>query len=266
MIRIQKSKSIPAILNGAKSRGAKATEQLCNAADSGVVDHRFLKTIYAHKQVKQVAIEDQFGKCLFCESKITATQHGDVEHFRPKGGVQQSRDERLITPGYYWLAYEWSNLTFCCQICNQTHKKNLFPLLNPKSRATHHDHDLNREKPMLVNPINEDPGLSIGFRDEVAYGKDENGRGSATIETVGLNRPNLCEMRRELLSKYRDAWSVLLKAEKLAQQSSVLVPPELIFQRKKLEQWGTAPHEFSQMIQTAGIEIGASLPAGSTTK
>lgn len=51
-----------------------------------------------------------------------------VEHFRPKGGWRQSPGQPIEQPGYYWLAYEWSNLFLACGPCNSRHKRNLFPL------------------------------------------------------------------------------------------------------------------------------------------
>ena len=75
--------------------------------------------------------------------------YGDVEHYRPKAGYRQDAEDPLGRPGYYWLAYEWSNLLFCCQICNQRFKRNLFPLVDPARRAeTHHD-DLSSEQPLF---------------------------------------------------------------------------------------------------------------------
>ncbi len=87
----------------------------------------------------------QHDKCAFCESKVSAIAYGDVEHFRPKAGYQQSHDDDLQRPGYYWLAYEWSNLFFSCSICNQQGKRNVFPLANPRRRATCHRDDIGLE-------------------------------------------------------------------------------------------------------------------------
>jgi uncharacterized protein (TIGR02646 family) len=59
--------------------------------------------------------KDVAGKCAYCESPCDVVAHGDVEHFRPK-----SR--------YWWLAYCFENHLFSCQICNQTHKGDQFPI------------------------------------------------------------------------------------------------------------------------------------------
>ena len=60
-------------------------------------------------------LKAQHDKCCFCESKVTQVAYGDVEHYRPKAGYRQEHGAPLGRPGYYLLAYEWSNLMFCCQ-------------------------------------------------------------------------------------------------------------------------------------------------------
>lgn len=55
------------------------------------------------------------GKCAYCESPTDTVAHGDVEHFRPKSK-------------YWWLAYCYDNYLYACQICNQVHKGDEFPV------------------------------------------------------------------------------------------------------------------------------------------
>lgn len=95
--------------------------------------------------------------------------------------------------------YVWTNLLFACQICNQQGKKNLFPLVDPAGRATSHHDDIEAEEPLLIDPAIDDPQDHIGFREEVAFGRLRRIRGKATIEVLGLNRPALCEARRDHL-------------------------------------------------------------------
>ncbi len=77
-----------------------------------------MSSVYGHRAVRSALAACQFGKCCFCESKIQHVMSGEVEHFRPKGGVRQRRSDPLDRPGYYWLAYDWSNLLLSCQSCN----------------------------------------------------------------------------------------------------------------------------------------------------
>lgn len=54
----------------------------------------------------QLSVEAH-GKCAFCESPTTATNYGDVEHYRPK-----SR--------FGWFAYCYENFLLSCTLCNGT--------------------------------------------------------------------------------------------------------------------------------------------------
>lgn len=159
--------------------------------------------IYADKSVKKALIESQHDKCAFCESKITHISYGDVEHFRPKAAYRQKANDPLTTPGYYWLAYEWDNLFLACQLCNQRHKKNLFPLANPAERATSHRHNAEQEHPLFIDPALDDPEEYISFRRELPYAINDNSRGFVTIVSLGLERTELSEVRYDRYEKLR---------------------------------------------------------------
>jgi uncharacterized protein (TIGR02646 family) len=122
----------------------------------------FDSSIYGAKSVKNALIRAQQGKCAFCESQVRHIAHGDVEHYRPKGGVRQSEADPLDQPGYFRLAYGWENLFFACQLCSQSFKKNLFPLVDPTRRARSHLDDLAAEQPMVIHPADEEPSAFIG--------------------------------------------------------------------------------------------------------
>jgi hypothetical protein len=183
---------------------------------SGAKTFEFDASIYGHPSVKDALRKAQHDKCCFCESKVTHIAYGDVEHFRPKAGIRQTPDEPLGRPGYFWLAYEWTNLYFCCQLCNQRFKRNLFPLGDPKARALSPRDDVAREHPLFLDPGAVDPGLHIGFREEIAYPIGGSPCGAATIESLGLNREELVELRR-------DAY----QAMRLLKEARVLLATEL---------------------------------------
>ncbi|MFH1220205.1 MAG: hypothetical protein V1694_07100 [Candidatus Eisenbacteria bacterium] len=199
MIRINKPETGPPILSDPAKRGPKETAKIKGLYDAGQRDFTFDSGIYGTASVKNKLITVQRQKCSFCESRITHVSYGDVEHFRPKGGAQQTVDDPMSTPGYYWLAYDWGNLFLSCQICNQRFKKNLFPLADPTRRARSHHDDLALEAPLFIHPAFDDPLDFIGFRDEYAYAVDDNPRGEATWKNLGLNRDELVEMRRDSL-------------------------------------------------------------------
>jgi hypothetical protein len=100
--------------------------------------------------------------------------------------------KKLTYPGYYWLAYDWNNLLFSCQRCNEEFKKNHFPLDVELTRKEYHNHPntITLEDRLLINPILEDPSRYFEFKDEVPVPKNNNKKGNKTIEIYGLERLN----------------------------------------------------------------------------
>ena len=202
MIRINKPKQVPdkLLTEGKKKRRSHCLSYNRNSQDyqSGKKKFSFSKNIYAHPSVKKCLIEEtQHGKCCFCERKVG--NDGDVEHFRPKQAYRQEKGKPLQRPGYYWLAYEWDNLYLACTACNQRHKENLFPLINPEERATSHHDNIKKEKQIFIDPGKEDPETFIEFRGEFPVGFDEEGRGHNTIKSLALDRHSLNERRKDKL-------------------------------------------------------------------
>jgi uncharacterized protein (TIGR02646 family) len=199
MIRVTKPKACPAILKskGKKKRRAHSAAFSRSISDyiSGDKTFDFDREIYGHRSVKEALIKAQHDKCFLCESKITHIDYGDVEHFRPKAGYSQSRSDTLHRPGYYWLAYEWSNLFLSCALCNQRFKANFFPLSNPGARAESHKDNVDDEDALFIDPSCDDPEQYISFRKEVPFPIDDNPKGEATITYSGLNRQKLNEKR-----------------------------------------------------------------------
>jgi uncharacterized protein (TIGR02646 family) len=191
LIRITKPATVPAKLKveGKKQRRAhgQAFTKNPTAYQTGTQKFDFADNIYAHSTVKEALIVAQHKKCCFCERIIA--NDGDVEHFRPKKAYRQKAGEKLQYPGYYWLAYEWDNLYLSCAPCNQRHKKNLFPLIDPHSRAKDHHHKISQEQPLLIDPGMEDPEDFIEFHGEMLSPANNNARAKATITMLKLNDP-----------------------------------------------------------------------------
>ncbi|MBW8688114.1 HNH endonuclease family protein [Chitinophaga rhizophila] len=199
---------VPAIL---QQRGREATDALLERHNNGERNFAskvdFDSKIYGHHTVKNALRDAQSHKCCFCESRISHISHGDVEHYRPKTAwVQDS--EPFNRPGYYWLAYDWDNLLLSCQLCNERHKKNYFPLQTPSNRALSHQSNISLEEPLFIHPVLEDPARFITFREEVTVAINGNDRGTVTIERLGLTRPALNESRREILALIRTVYDM----------------------------------------------------------
>jgi len=127
------------------------------------------------KSAKKALSRESKGKCAYCETPAGASAHCDVEHFRPKSK-------------YWWLTLCYDNYVFACQICNQMHKKDYFPIsgvrlvapalvanatpaqlqalaaamsLEPMANAAAiqaWEQALNTELPDLPDPYHDDPG------------------------------------------------------------------------------------------------------------
>lgn len=200
MVRIDKSSvSVPAIL---VASGLVETTSIITAYNNGLQDFDFRSAIYGHKSVKTILKKIQSKKCCFCESKVPHIAHGDVEHFRPKGGVQKEGSISLTKPGYYWLAYNFSNLFFSCQICNQKYKQNFFPLKDESKRAESHLEDYRLEENLILHPEFDNPEDHLTFERDVIKPKNNSIKGEATIKYTGLDRDDLEEQRREYLAVF----------------------------------------------------------------
>ncbi len=119
MIRLQRNRAASAI--PIKYRGPKLVQQeqrLIDMAkqvnDGQLAAFKFDDAFW--KNAKPQLIKESSGKCAYCEAPTNTVAHGDVEHFRPKSV-------------YWWLAYCYDNYLYACQICNQTHKGNKFPVV-----------------------------------------------------------------------------------------------------------------------------------------
>lgn len=213
MIKIVKPQSIPPILH---NKGMQKSQELCisftqNSNDyiNGSRQFDFDNKIYGAKSVKNLLQKAQYCKCAFCETDIGSGSYGDIEHFRPKRGYQQSSRSKFQRPGYYWLVYDWDNLLLSCSVCNQSFKKNLFPLADHRRRARTHRDDINIEDPIFINPTKEDPANYISFNKEIAFSINNNKKGKETIKGFGLNRPKLTTARRKYYEKLKLSYELL---------------------------------------------------------
>lgn len=156
------------------------------------------------------------GKCAYCETYLLVNQSPDIDHYRPKQGVADERGKPVLVDygtgeaeehrGYYWLAYDWKNLLPSCEKCNRASlikeeiigKYTRFPVSGP--HALHED-EIASEKPLLINPLVDDPDdfIRVNTENGLLEGKDgDGGRGETTIRILGLNtREQLHERRKK---------------------------------------------------------------------
>lgn len=245
MIRIQRPAQVPSPL---RVDGVRLRDEHISSHHGGATSFSFDRNVYGHQEVKAALRTAQYDKCAFCESKVTHVSFGDVEHFRPKAAFRGQPAAPLISPGYFWLAYDWTNLLFACEQCNRRHKGNAFPLADEAKRARTPADDVGSEAPLFIDPSTEDPTAHIAFRQEVAYAIGGDPRGEATLQALGLNRPELEERRRERLSTTR----VLRKAAKVLRRKRDKASKTALQQIEALLAVRVASHsEFAAMERCA---------------
>lgn len=167
-----------------------------NGYSSGVSTFTFTAA-YKSDEVKQALITCQNNKCCFSEAKFTG-DYPDVEHFRPKGRVDEYYSDNRLYPGYYWLAYKWENLFLSKTRPNTSQKRNFFPLYTEGNRNRNHL-GTNIEEPILIDPGLENPRDFIKFHNDEPVGVDHNGRGKFNIDFFDLRHSEFEEARRTKL-------------------------------------------------------------------
>ncbi|WP_143393614.1 hypothetical protein [Fimbriiglobus ruber] len=161
-------------------------------------------------EIKDVYIDLQHSKCGFCEKPLEGRIEQDVEHFRPKAGVDPWEPPPDLVaaglplsqpadggkePGYAFLAFDPLNYVAACKNCNTIFKGNLFPIAGArKSRAKKPPANVH-ELPYLIYPIGDrdKPEDLISFygavpRPAVASGHDRF-RALVTIAVFKLDDP-----------------------------------------------------------------------------
>ena len=157
----------------------------------GFASSAFDSALYASDDIKDALITTHEGRCAYCESYLRHVSHGDVEHFRPKAGCAEHSQEGLNRDAYFWLAYEPTNLLLACQICNEVHKGNLFPVLGDRLQPG--TFDVTQEKQVLIDPYREDPREFIRFNPLTGKAYDFKLLSAALLDMGKANTPQEAE-------------------------------------------------------------------------
>jgi uncharacterized protein (TIGR02646 family) len=213
----------------------------------------FLGPLYKAQQ--QAYFEAFRGKCAYCETLFIVDQHGDIDHFRPKGRVSDAGHQiiRLPSghphPGYFWLAYDWTNLLPACVKCNQRSrgpdgriygKLDRFPVIG--AHVSDPDVDIDTlERPLLLHPLKDDPADHLRMDIGTGLLSWRSERGRATIEILGLNRERLPEMRR---TTYENVLARIAELRKAVDDGDT---PTIRRDLRHLQEQtnGTAPYSFA---------------------
>lgn len=75
----------------------------------------FVESDYSKAEVKSALQNMQYGKCCYCERKLThlASTEREVDHYKPKSEFKDENENIL-----WHLANKWENLLYACSSCN----------------------------------------------------------------------------------------------------------------------------------------------------
>jgi uncharacterized protein (TIGR02646 family) len=202
MIKVHKNlDDIPLTLN---ERKTEKRRDIC------IKDEKYHQKKEFHQRFKQKDIKESLkniykNKCAFCEQEITECVDNNledcsstVEHYRPKSI-------------YYWLAYSWDNLLWCCHRCNQN-KDNKFEILNTQVDFEESFKDnihissilyQDIEKPLMIHPEIESVLIQLSFENGIISSNDN--RVNYTIATCQLDRADLNEKRLKIIEKFKNS-------------------------------------------------------------
>jgi hypothetical protein len=208
---------IEAAVPGWLQRAEQRTEEFVKAG-------KYEEASSIWSEVKAVYVDIQCDKCIYCERQLASPELGgtiehDLEHFRPKNGVQQWPTAEMAqtrnidfdfplghaySSGYYWLAYHSLNYSAACKKCNTPLKLNFFPIAG---RRGSDPRGLQSEKPYLIYPLgdwDDDPEDLIGFVGIVPVPKKTRGFGRQRAEvTIKFFELNAEDAGREELGRER---------------------------------------------------------------
>ena len=174
MIKLNK-KAIPQVIIDHGSTWTKIwVDHVYNATEISGAD----KSRYRHREIKSSILEETFEKCAYCESKVTHTYPGDIEHIFPK----RKRPDLFVT---------WSNLTLGCRVCNA--RKG----------------DYYNEAEPLINPYIDDPEEFLSFHGALVFHSPGSIKGESTLLLLDLSRTALIERRTERINSIKhliDRW------------------------------------------------------------
>lgn len=171
MIKIDKG-PCPTVLSESAKDWTTLLERMISEGQPAADIEAFRRPKYGHKSIKEAVKAESHGKCAYCESKPLHVSSGQIDHVVPKSVAPQ-------------LSFEWSNLIFCCEKCNQF-------------KSNHEG---------FIDPVVHDPEACLQWAGPMVFPVTDAASGAVneeakfTVSTIRLNRAELLEQRKEALDK-----------------------------------------------------------------
>jgi hypothetical protein len=188
------------------------------AACNGPAERIAYIKAHAHvwRALKKELVEKYGSRCWFTDAEETVAQL-DVEHFRPKAKALD--EDETEHEGYWWLAFELSNLRLAGQIPNRENKKCFFPLKGT-FRASSANRHWQQETPVFLDPTKGGDVALVAYQENGAMRPsteaetpEQQHRVEITDRLLGLSsHPPLVEARQRI---WTECWGKIIRMENL---------------------------------------------------
>ncbi len=169
-----------------------------------------LKTDYKNPVNKKALKDSTNNKCMYCESKITHIDYGDVEHIKPKSTFPNEK-------------YNWDNLGFACIKCNRENK-------------------LEKYSTDFIDPFIIDPENHLDAVGGIIISVNGSTSGSTTIDIVKLNRTELLEKRYCELIEFQNLIEKYNLVDDIARKEAI--KEQLIIETKNDKEYSLSKKSF----------------------
>lgn len=173
MIKVRRMEKPSSLVSHANVWKDELLQEVQNKGEYKVVLNKF-KEKYRQEDIKQTLEEMYNYKCCYCEAGIGESSYGRIEHLKPKS-----------LPLFHHLSFEWSNLHWCCEICNT-------------NKGAKWDNEIPILDPTIDNPNSH---LQFDLTECKLKPKNDSKRAETTINHTKLNRSSLLRGRRKLREK-----------------------------------------------------------------
>lgn len=182
-----------------------------------------VKKGYRHHTVKAAIRQETCDKCAYCESKVTHTYPGDVEHIIPKS----------VRPD---LMLDFYNLTFSCSACNNNKR------------------DYYSEDAPIIDPYKDDPESHMFACGPLIMYRPGDTVGYVTKQKLDLNRMPLVERRKERLESVTRLLDQVVRTRNKSHRQVLI--EELYKECDKCMEYSFVVRAYIQMMLKGMGEVG----------
>jgi uncharacterized protein (TIGR02646 family) len=175
---------------------------------------------YRHADIKATLRTETSDKCVYCESKLGHSSHGDIEHKVPSSKVPTRH-------------FDWLNLTLACQECNR--RKN----------------DFYEEQDGFLDPYADDVETMLEHHGPIVMWKTGEARAEVSVGVLELSSVRRLKLFEMKVQKLVDISNLLERYESAPEPSAIRGLLKL-----QIREMASPHSEYSAMVREAVIKKG----------